>query len=129
VREASVGPGRGGVQGPAEGSRWVARGAILLRVRRARARCSAAGGTTAVFVVDDLVSWLIGRLADAGYQKLNTRLHGGERGGVVKALEPGDPPRVGKYQLLKARADSQAIGAAGGPAGGCSMRVGPAYAW
>ena len=31
-----------------------------------------------MFVVDDLVGWLIGRLADAGYRKLITRLHGSD---------------------------------------------------
>ena len=35
--------------------------------------------TTGVFVVDDLVAWLIGRLADAGYQKLITKLHGSDQ--------------------------------------------------
>jgi hypothetical protein len=36
------------VCGPAEGSRWVVLGAILLRVRRARARCFRRGGLLGV---------------------------------------------------------------------------------
>jgi hypothetical protein len=32
-----------------------------------------------VLVVDDLVGWLVGRLADAGYKKVSTRLRGGEQ--------------------------------------------------
>lgn len=32
-----------------------------------------------MLVVDDLVSWLTGRLADAGYQKLSTWLRGSEQ--------------------------------------------------
>ena len=32
-----------------------------------------------VFVVDDLVSWLVGRIADVGYNKVSTRLRGSEQ--------------------------------------------------
>ena len=85
MRDASVGHGCDVVHGPAEGSRRVVRGAILLRVRRARVRCPACGGTTGVFVVDDLVGWLIGRLADAGYQKLSTLLRGSDQDRALKA--------------------------------------------
>jgi hypothetical protein len=35
--------------------------------------------TGGVFVVDDLVGWLVGRLADAGYQKLTTLLRGSDQ--------------------------------------------------
>jgi len=38
-----------------------------------------------VFVVDDLAGWLIGRLADAGYQKLTTLLRGSDQ---ARALKP-----------------------------------------
>ena len=37
-----------------------------------------------MFVVDNLVSWLIGRLADAGYQKLSTWLHGSDQARALK---------------------------------------------
>ncbi len=37
-----------------------------------------------MFIVDDLVSWLVGRLADAGYQKLNTRLRGSDQERALK---------------------------------------------
>jgi hypothetical protein len=37
-----------------------------------------------VFVVDDLVSWLTGRLADAGYQKVSTRLFGSPQDRALK---------------------------------------------
>jgi glycine cleavage system regulatory protein/spore maturation protein SpmB len=37
-----------------------------------------------MFVVDDLVGWLIGRLADAGYQKLSTRLRGSDQARALK---------------------------------------------
>jgi hypothetical protein len=37
-----------------------------------------------VFVVDDLVGWLIGRLADAGYQKLTTLLRGSDQARALK---------------------------------------------
>lgn len=41
--------------------------------------------TTGVFVADDLVGWLIGQLADAGYQQLITRLRGSDQ---ERALKP-----------------------------------------
>jgi hypothetical protein len=41
--------------------------------------------TTGVFVVDDPVGWLIGRLADAGYQKLITLLRGSDQARALKA--------------------------------------------
>jgi hypothetical protein len=46
-----------------------------------------AGGweSVGVFVVDDLVGWLIGRLADAGYQKLITLLRGSDQARGLKA--------------------------------------------
>ena len=37
-----------------------------------------------MFIVDDLVSWLIGRLADAGYQRLSTRVRGSDQERVLK---------------------------------------------
>jgi hypothetical protein len=37
-----------------------------------------------VFFVDDLVSWLVGQLADAGYQKVSTRLFGSEQDRALK---------------------------------------------
>ena len=40
--------------------------------------------TAGVFVVDDLVGWLVGRVADAGYQKLTTLLRGSDQ---VRALK------------------------------------------
>jgi hypothetical protein len=45
--------------------------------------------TTVVFVVDDLVSWLVGRLADAGYQKVSTRLLGSEQDRALKQAVRG----------------------------------------
>jgi hypothetical protein len=42
-----------------------------------------------VFVVDDLVSWLVGRLADAGYQKVSTRLRGSEQDRALKQAVMG----------------------------------------
>jgi hypothetical protein len=42
------------------------------------------GETTGVFVVDDLVGWLIGRLADAGYKKLTTLLRGSDQARALK---------------------------------------------
>ena len=42
-----------------------------------------------VFVVDDLVSWLVGRLADAGYQKVSTRLRGSEKDRALKQAVMG----------------------------------------
>jgi hypothetical protein len=42
------------------------------------------GETAGVFVVDDLVGWLVGRVADAGYQKLTTRLHGSDQPRALK---------------------------------------------
>ena len=36
-----------------------------------------------MLVVDDLVGWLVGRLADAGYQKVSTRLRGSEQDRVL----------------------------------------------
>jgi hypothetical protein len=38
-----------------------------------------------VFVVDDLVGWLIGRLADAGYQKLVTLVRGSDQARALKS--------------------------------------------
>jgi Tetratricopeptide repeat len=38
-----------------------------------------------VFVVDDLLGWLIGRLADAGYQKLATVVRGSDQARALKA--------------------------------------------
>jgi len=38
-----------------------------------------------VFVVDDLLGWLIGRLADAGYQKLATLVRGSDQARALKA--------------------------------------------
>jgi hypothetical protein len=38
-----------------------------------------------VLVVDDLLGWLIGRLAEAGYQRLATRLLGSEQARALKA--------------------------------------------
>ena len=38
-----------------------------------------------MFVVDDLVGWLVGRLADAGYQRLSTLLRGSEQARALKA--------------------------------------------
>ena len=72
------------LHGPAERSRWAIRGAILLRVRRACVRRLRGGGTADVFVVDDLVAWLIGRLADAGYQKLTTLVRGSPQERALK---------------------------------------------
>jgi hypothetical protein len=40
--------------------------------------------TGGAFVVDDLVSWLIERLADAGYRKVSTRLRGSEQERVLR---------------------------------------------
>jgi hypothetical protein len=37
-----------------------------------------------VFVVDDLLGWLVGRLADAGYQKLTTLLRGSDQARALK---------------------------------------------
>lgn len=37
-----------------------------------------------MFVVDDLVGWLIGRLADAGYQKLATLVFGSDQARALK---------------------------------------------
>ena len=37
-----------------------------------------------MFVVDDLVGWLIGRLADAGYQKLATLVRGSDQARALK---------------------------------------------
>ena len=37
-----------------------------------------------MFVVDDLVGWLVGRLADAGYQKLATLLRGSDQARALK---------------------------------------------
>ena len=37
-----------------------------------------------MFVVDDLVGWLVGRLADAGYQKLTTLLRGSDQARALK---------------------------------------------
>jgi hypothetical protein len=37
-----------------------------------------------VFVVDDLVVWLVGRLADAGYQRLVTRVRGSDQERALK---------------------------------------------
>lgn len=42
------------------------------------------GETAGVFVVDDLVGWLVGRVADAGYQKLTTRLLGSDQARALK---------------------------------------------
>ena len=42
--------------------------------------------TTGVFVVDDLVDWLIGWLANAGYQKLITRLRGSDQARALKVV-------------------------------------------
>jgi hypothetical protein len=44
-----------------------------------------------VFVVDDLLAWRIGRLADAGYQKLIARVRGSDRRWRASA----GPPIVG----------------------------------
>ncbi len=38
-----------------------------------------------MFVVDDLLGWLIGRLADAGYQKLATLVRGSDQARALKA--------------------------------------------
>ena len=38
-----------------------------------------------VFVVDDLLGWLVGRLADAGYQKLATLVRGSDQARALKA--------------------------------------------
>ena len=38
-----------------------------------------------MFVVDDLAGWLIGRLADAGYQQLTTLLRGSDQARALKA--------------------------------------------
>ena len=40
--------------------------------------------TAGVFVVDDLVGWLVGRLADAGYKKLATLLRGSDQARALK---------------------------------------------
>ena len=37
------------------------------------------GETAGVFVVDDLVNWLVERLADAGYQELKTLVGGSDQ--------------------------------------------------
>lgn len=37
-----------------------------------------------MLVVDDLVGWLVGRLADAGYNRLSTRLRGSEQDRALK---------------------------------------------
>ena len=37
-----------------------------------------------MFVVDDLLGWLIGRLADTGYQKLTTWLRGSDQARALK---------------------------------------------
>jgi hypothetical protein len=59
-----------------------------------------------VFIVDDLVSWLVGRLADAGYEKLKTRLRGSDQERALKRavtvavqttvdeISPGDQDRA-----------------------------------
>jgi hypothetical protein len=41
--------------------------------------------TAGVFVVDDLVGWLIGRLAEAGYQKLITLVRGSDQARALNA--------------------------------------------
>jgi len=42
------------------------------------------GETAGVFVVDDLVNWLVERLADAGYQKLKTLVGGSDQARALK---------------------------------------------
>src|SRR5580704_15320597 len=49
------------------------------------ARCPGGWETAGVvLVVDDLVGWLVGRLADAGYQKVSRRLWGSEQDRALK---------------------------------------------
>ena len=49
--------------------------------------CQSPGGwetARVVLVVDDLVDWLVGKLADAGYQRVSTRLFGSEQDRALK---------------------------------------------
>ena len=70
--------------GPADGGRRALRlsipGADGGLVPGGPANCE----NTGVFIVDDLVSWLIGRLADAGYQRLATRVFGSDQARALK---------------------------------------------
>ena len=64
-----------------------------------------------MLVVDDLVSWLVGRLADAGYKKLSTRLRGSEQERALRVaavaavqdtaaeLSPSDAERAGQLAV------------------------------
>lgn len=74
-----------------------------------------------MFVVDDLVSWLVGRLADAGYQKVSTRLRGSEQDralkqavmGAVQAtaaeISPSDEEQGGQLADLISRAFGERV--------------------
>jgi Tetratricopeptide repeat len=69
-----------------------------------------------VFVADDLVSWLVGRLADAGYKKLSTALRGSEQDRALKQaataavqataieISPSDDERAGRFAVLMSEA-------------------------
>jgi len=58
-------------------------------IRRGRGLvCGWPGGleTAGVFVVDDLVGWVVGRLADAGYQRLVMRVRGSDQEHALKEV-------------------------------------------
>ena len=78
-----------------------------------------------MFVVDALVGWLIGRLADAGYQELNTLVLGSDQEralkaavtAAVKATAEGDRPVRRGGGGAGRRADQQGVPSPGaGPA-------------
>ena len=79
--------------GPGPGSRCTQRDSLRLHggftpgwgCTGIAARAAGRWETTGVFVADDLVGWLIGQLADAGYQQLITRLRGSDQ---ERALKP-----------------------------------------
>jgi hypothetical protein len=59
-----------------------------------------------VFVVDDLVGWLVGRVADAGYQKLTTWLRGSDQARALKqAVTAAVQGTVGELGLSGGQAD------------------------
>ena len=112
LRDTNLGLDANWYTTPAEGSLRAIRGAILLCVRRAGIWCPRGGETTDVFVVDDLVGWLIGRLAEAGYQKLTTLVRGSPQERALKQavksavqatadeISPTDKERAGQLAEL-----------------------------
>jgi hypothetical protein len=64
-----------------------------------------------VFVVDDLVGWLIGRLADAGYRKLITLVRGSDQARALRqAVMAAVEATVGEIGLSRGEeADRAAV--------------------